>query len=364
MNATATAMMAARQDRPEQRMDALTRAIRNALEDADRRYWRAAAEAVRHAGSAEAALDVRYPEISGLDDALAEAGADGWRDAETGIVARIWKGGRGWIRGIVKRMGTATAGRTVVRPLQRHGGATATARHGRATAMLADAGTIDDALELLVMGERTVVPQEAIARYVASRIPPLAETIDNRRRELCRDLVTQAAGDGLGTRDIMELLQSSGFGTSAWHRETIARTETGQLYNHGRVARYRASGACPGYRYEAIIDGRETVICRGLNGKLFNFEDANGATPPMHYACRSTISPVMWWEVPENWDQPGEIIDGLEPADRPAAGFGGIDMSDMPEPQDLNDFIGPLRDSEDPEIREIGAAIARWRKAA
>ena len=235
---------------------------------------------------------------------------------------------------------------------------------GTTTAMLADAGTIDDALELLAMGERTVVPQEAIARYVASRIPPLAETIDTRRRELCRDLITQAAGDGLGTRDIMRLLEDQGFGTSAWHRETIARTETGQLYNHGRIARYRASGACPGYRYEAIIDGRETAICRALDQHVFSFDDANGATPPMHYACRSTISPVMWWELPAEWDDPGTVMAELDDSERPQPGFGIIDMSDMPAPQDLEDFIRPLADSEDPEIRAVGAAIAAWRRAA
>ena len=333
-------------------MDALTRAIRNALEDADRRYWRAAAEAVRRAGSAEAALDVRYPEISGLDDAMIDAGADGWRDAETGIVARIWRGGRQWLRQVTARTATTAGGPLPPGPPPRSGRG-----GGRATAMFADAAAIDDALELLVMGERTVVPQQAIARYVASRIPPLAETIDNRRRELCRDLVTQAAGDGLGTRDIMDLLESSGFGTSAWHRETIARTETGQLYNHGRVARYRASGACPGYRYEAIIDGRETMVCHSLNSRTFSFEDANRATPPMHYRCRSTISPLMWWETPAEWDDPSSIINSLPKGERPILDFGRVDMSDMPAPQPFEEFLRPLLDSERAEIRAVHQQI-------
>ena len=364
--------------------------IRRLLEEADRTYWRQCAEAVQRTQSGQGALDVRYPAIPGLAGALEAAGADGWRDSEAGIRERILTDGARWIRGAMRspsakgfddgidRLRRSEAPRAY--PTVRHDvTAAAIAGRGRdaesqatsprkapkvtlprpaiAQSFAAGGDVADEAAHILA--PHTVVPEEAVARYANKRIPPLAETIDQKRRELCRDIVAQAARETAGIRQIMEALTRDGFGRSDWHRETIARTESGQLYNHGRMARYRECGGVTGYRYETIMDGRETMLCHSLNGRMFSFDDASGATPPMHYACRSTISPLMWWETPgeDEWDDPSSIINSLPKGERPILDFGRVDMSDMPAPQPFEEFLRPLLDSEQAEIRAVHQQI-------
>lgn len=48
------------------------------------------------------------------------------------------------------------------------------------------------------------------------------------------------------------------------------------------------------YRFVAILDGRTTPTCRGLDGEVFYFDDYNPGlnAPPMHSFCRSTIVPI------------------------------------------------------------------------
>lgn len=52
-----------------------------------------------------------------------------------------------------------------------------------------------------------------------------------------------------------------------------------------------------GIQFVATLDGRTTPICQALDGKVFDIGE--GARPPMHFNCRSTIVPVLksWKEL-------------------------------------------------------------------
>lgn len=45
------------------------------------------------------------------------------------------------------------------------------------------------------------------------------------------------------------------------------------------------------FRFNAVIDGRTTPICRSLNGRIFDIEEAQAGVniPPLHPRCRSSI---------------------------------------------------------------------------
>lgn len=290
--------------------------LRWVLAEADRLYFEEVARAVLDAGMFEVAYTVPYPDLV-LDPALAGLAAEGWGAGTDEIVALLWKFGR--------RLFTFAA------------------------------SPRDEALGLLVNAEKTIPPTDAINRYVATRIPPLKYQVETRRRLLCRDIVGDAAREGVGLRDAMARLQDEGFGRSAWHRETIARTEASTLYNFGKHARFHSSGAVSGMMFEAIVDARTTETCAYLDGREFKVEEADGAIPPLHFSCRSTLSPILWFDEPEAWQSSDTILDLPEGDARlPMRGWGrGRGTEFFPPRGTVTDFLRPLAESEKAAVRGL-----------
>lgn len=69
-------------------------------------------------------------------------------------------------------------------------------------------------------------------------------------------------------------------------------------------------------QFLAILDDRTTDICRARNGKIMRLdsEELAANTPPLHYWCRSVLSPITRYDLQEmeksgwKWSEPG--IDG------------------------------------------------------
>lgn len=79
-----------------------------------------------------------------------------------------------------------------------------------------------------------------------------------------------------------------------YRMETIFRTNLQTAYSAGRLAAQRdpaVLSARPYWRYDALIDGRESDVCRRLNDAIVKADDPWWATryPPNHYNCRSTV---------------------------------------------------------------------------
>lgn len=298
--------------------------LRWVLAETDRLYFEEVARAVLDADMLEVAHTVPYPNLT-LDQALASLAVEGWNAGTEEIVALLGRFGR--------RLFTFAA------------------------------DPRDDALGFLMEGQRVIPPTDAIDRYVDTRIPPLKYQVERHRRELCRDIVGQATQEGLGSRGAMDLLQTEGFGCSAWHRETIARTEAATLHNWGRFARYHESGAVSGVRFDAVMDNRTTEMCEWQDGREFRMEAATGEsdipTPPLHYSCRSVLSPVLWFDEPEVWQEPGTVLDLPEGDPRlPMVGFGQVQGREFfPPAKGVSDFLQPLAESEKPAIRALLADL-------
>lgn len=91
---------------------------------------------------------------------------------------------------------------------------------------------------------------------------------------------------------ITELVDTMGVGESAARR--LVRTESAYYTNMAAVEGYKECGIKK-YRYFAKLDLKVSNICKELDGKIFNMEDAQAGEnlPPMHPWCRSSIGPVI-----------------------------------------------------------------------
>lgn len=76
--------------------------------------------------------------------------------------------------------------------------------------------------------------------------------------------------------------------------ERLIRTEVNYFYGQGALESYRQCGLVQ-YRFLATLDLRTSLICRRLDGQIFNVEDAKPGENcnPMHPRCRSTTVAVI-----------------------------------------------------------------------
>lgn len=312
--------------------------VREELERADREFFERAVRAIGETHEPDVTYSVEYPDLE-LEGPLEEAGRGGWEETGALIVAVLW----------------ANAARIV--------GATPGPVRGPAPPGKARTAEEEAVAALVAAEEGAPAPMDAIAKYVAERIPPLKYELKDQRRQLCRDIVADALRQGKGTGEIMSALEREGFGRSEWHREIIARTDTMTLWNWGAVARYRASGAVIGVHYEAIMDDRTCERCQYLDGHVFRLDDIAGITPPIHYSCRCVLRPILWFEAKDmTWSDPRQMIAAADAETRPLPGFGTVrGEAYMPEVQGIEEFLRPLTESEREELREIARRIKeRW----
>jgi SPP1 gp7 family putative phage head morphogenesis protein len=107
-----------------------------------------------------------------------------------------------------------------------------------------------------------------------------------------------------------------------YHAETVFRTNMMSAYNEGRREMYSdpdVKAYFPAYEYTAIMDGRTSDICIGLDGKIYLADDPiwDSIWPPNHFNCRSTVVTVNKYDF--NQDMISE-----PPTVLPAEGFGSF----------------------------------------
>lgn len=104
----------------------------------------------------------------------------------------------------------------------------------------------------------------------------------------------QAIKDGRAISDVIEFINEELSGGSSVAMERYSRTKITEVMNKGRLAYFKDSKVVAGYQYSAIMDGRTTGICAGLNGKIF--KSGTEPVPPMHFNCRSVLIPITIYE--------------------------------------------------------------------
>lgn len=87
--------------------------------------------------------------------------------------------------------------------------------------------------------------------------------------------------------------------------ESVVRTAINHTATAARQETFRANAdLIKGWRFVATLDGRTTVQCASLDGKVFDV--GTGPLPPRHFNCRSTMAPVT-----KSWRELGFDIDEL-----------------------------------------------------
>lgn len=120
--------------------------------------------------------------------------------------------------------------------------------------------------------------------------------------------------------------------------ELVFQMSTQRAYTYGRVTHYKdpdVAEAFPYWRYDSVLDGRTTSICKTCNGTVMKSNSAWWAThtPPLHFRCRSTIRALT----PKQAERYG--IDKRGPRVKPDGDFGRLDAY---EP-DLSETPSPLK---------------------
>jgi SPP1 gp7 family putative phage head morphogenesis protein len=84
------------------------------------------------------------------------------------------------------------------------------------------------------------------------------------------------------------------FGVKKWQAERLIRTETNYFHNQAELEAYKQDGI-EKYEYMAVLDGRTSDVCEGLDDKIFKVSEANAGVnyPPLHPNCRSTTTAVI-----------------------------------------------------------------------
>lgn len=79
--------------------------------------------------------------------------------------------------------------------------------------------------------------------------------------------------------------------------ESIVRTAVNFVQNTAHRRMYeRNADVVTGLQFEAVLDDRTTLICARWSGTVWKIDDPKVQTPPLHYGCRSVLSPVIDWE--------------------------------------------------------------------
>ena len=86
----------------------------------------------------------------------------------------------------------------------------------------------------------------------------------------------------------------SGLAASSIQLKTLTRTAITETSNFVSNTTYQLNDdVVNGYQYVATLDGRTSLICARLDGKVYSLSNKNGPQPPQHFNCRSTTIPVI-----------------------------------------------------------------------
>jgi SPP1 gp7 family putative phage head morphogenesis protein len=199
--------------------------------------------------------------------------------------------------------------------------------------------------------------------WFRSKLPVTQEEWDGMRLEARRQAFTLAGVQQLdAVSTLMDLLQESidkglpiddfrakvkaklgdNFGSSGANLKTAYINAHQTAYNTGRWHQMQATKAVlPFWRFDAILDGRETEICHECAGTILPADHPWWQTHfcPLHHRCRSTVRALT---------------------ERMAKRHGGV-TDEPPRPNITGDWgLDPsIRDNWEPDLNKYEAHIAR-----
>lgn len=123
-----------------------------------------------------------------------------------------------------------------------------------------------------------------------------SERIWENRRKLkfvLKSTIKQGLIRGDSIQDMTRILAKK-LDAELKNAKRIIRTETCYVQTKANLQAYK-NFDCKKFEFSAHLDSRTSDICRSLDGKIFNIEEAQPGVniPPIHPNCRSCILPVI-----------------------------------------------------------------------
>jgi SPP1 gp7 family putative phage head morphogenesis protein len=115
----------------------------------------------------------------------------------------------------------------------------------------------------------------------------IRDVSDTTKAEI-QALVGRQAAEGWSAEELAKQIDALAQTRSRTRARTIARTETGQAYNLGAVAAYRAAGLT----HVDVLDGEDDEPCKSANGSRWTLDEA-AAAPLGHPNCVRAFAPVV-----------------------------------------------------------------------
>jgi len=145
-------------------------------------------------------------------------------------------------------------------------------------------------LNLLKFADGDFVPTDAtdwIGRVSESN----AETVGESLVAAHRSTFLKGIAEGWGVEEFTSNLKSAlGKETQKGGHEAEVITGMHTVFNRGRMDSFKEAGV-KWFTFVAIVDERTTEVCNNLDGRILTPADGDEFNPPLHYRCRSLLSP-------------------------------------------------------------------------
>jgi len=159
-------------------------------------------------------------------------------------------------------------------------------------------------LEMVVPAARSVAKIAKATSFAGSTLDQWFESLSRSTQRGVMTAVNRGIVEGETTEQIIRRIRGTKalnytdgvFETTRRQAETIARSTVNHVTNHARFELFSENeDIIAGLKWTATLDSRTSLICAGLDGKVFPLN--KGARPPAHPNCRSTMTAVLKdWE--------------------------------------------------------------------
>lgn len=129
-------------------------------------------------------------------------------------------------------------------------------------------------------------------KIIKATIPQMLDTFAAGASREVMTAVQSGITMGQTTNEIVNQVMGLVSNRTKAQAEAVVRTAANQVGSMARAELYKANkDVLKGEEYSAVLDGRTTITCMGLDGHIYPVGE--GPMPPMHYNCRSVRVPVV-----------------------------------------------------------------------
>lgn len=155
-------------------------------------------------------------------------------------------------------------------------------------------------LEMVIPNARAVAALIKRTSFAGLTLDQWFDTIDRSTQRNVMSAVQRGLVEGETTAEIMRRVRGTKqfnfkngvMETTRRQAEAITRSTINHATNRARDELFKANAdIIKGVQWIATLDSRTSVICAGLDGRVFPID--KGPRPPAHVNCRSSITAIM-----------------------------------------------------------------------